>query len=128
MIRALALLALLVPAIAAATPAQITASWSAVENAASYSLACGFAPNALTEIASTPTTSATGDVVLPTDSGTVYCAVTAMTASGLMSEPSQQLQGFWDIAEVAPEPPVLIEIGVTVDCPEGFECAVTLSP
>ena len=126
--RLIALLALLLPAVASAVPADVAASWNPVDRAATYSLACGLAPDALSEIATSTTTTATGPVDLPTDSGTLYCTVTAITESGLMSQPSGQLEGVWDITEVPPEPPVLIEIGVQIDCPEGFECVVSVSP
>jgi hypothetical protein len=119
---------LALPLIASATPATITAQWDAVPNAATYELACGFQTDALNDSVTTDQTTAALDVVLPTDAGTAYCGLTAFSAGGLASPMSELVSGDWSITELPPAQPTIIDIGISVDCPEGFECVVTLQP
>lgn len=118
------LLALL-PALALAIPAQVTVEWTDVEHAETYTLWCGFDPAELDEVATSATTSATTEITLPSDQGTLYCAVDAVSAGGQVSDLSLALSATWDVTDVRPEPPEIITIQII--CPEGYQCDVSVS-
>ena len=131
-------LSLLMPLLALAADApSVSFSWEpvvtrtdggALDAPALYDASCSLNDGPMESLTPEPTadTSVTWQPDLAGDSGSVACQVVAVDQYGGRSSPSAATATWQSIAP--PNAPIVIDIKLYIQCPEGYSCDVQVSP